>query len=35
MSKNKERKEVTLRSELTAETDSQYEIRVEEVEEKK
>jgi hypothetical protein len=35
MSKNKERKEVTLRFELTAETDTQYEIRVKEVEEKK
>jgi hypothetical protein len=35
MSKNKERKEVTLRFELMAESDTQYEIRVEEVEEKK
>jgi hypothetical protein len=31
MSKNKERKEMTLRFELMAESDTQYEIRVEDV----
>jgi hypothetical protein len=35
MSKNKTRKGVTLQFELMAESDTQYEIRVEEVEEKK